>query len=175
MQNLILRQAQPEDAVRIIAYMQTLAAEPNIGIGLSEGEFTQTEEQEARFIEDLAQSGNSLFLVAEADGKLIGLLTLQGGKRRSDRHAAYLGITVANGCRNQGVGKALMQAAMEWARASGTLKRIGLRVYTDNQPAIHLYENFGFKVEGQNKLALYRDNRFHDVLLMALLLEEVPG
>jgi len=50
-----------------------------------------------------------------------------------------------------------------------------LRVYTDNQPAIHLYENFGFKVEGQNKLALYRDNRFHDVLLMALLLEEVPG
>jgi len=50
--------------------------------------------------------------VAEADGKLIGLLTLQGGKRRSDRHAAYLGITVAKGFRNKGVGKALMQAAM---------------------------------------------------------------
>jgi len=172
MHNLIVREAQPEDAARCIEYMQTLAAEANIGIGLSAGEFTLTVEQEAQFIQEMAQSDNSLFLVAEVDGRIIGVLTMQGGKRKSNHHAASLGITAAKGCRNQGVGNALMQAVVAWAKASGTLKRIGLTVYTDNQPAIHLYEKYGFVVEGQSKKAIFRDGQFHDVLQMALLLEE---
>lgn len=148
-----------------------MAAEPNIGIGLSAGEFNLTEEQEAQFIQAMAEAENSLFLVAEMEGRIIGSLTLQGGKRKSNRHAATLGITVAKDCRGQGVGRALMQAATDWAKANPVLKRIELNVVTNNPSAIHLYEAFGFYVEGHRRKAFYRDGLFHDDLLMALLLE----
>jgi RimJ/RimL family protein N-acetyltransferase len=172
MLNLTMCQARPEDAARCIAYVQTLAAEPDIGIGLSAGEFNWTEAQEAQFFKEMAEADNALFLIAEADGKIAGLLSLQGGKRKSNHHAATLGITVAKDYRGEGVGTALMHTALELARANRVLKRIELNVFTDNPHAIHLYEKFGFTVEGQRRKALYRDGRFHDDLLMALLLDE---
>jgi hypothetical protein len=52
MQNIIIRQDQPADAAQCIEFMQTLSAEPGIGIGLSAGEFILTEAQEAQFIAD---------------------------------------------------------------------------------------------------------------------------
>jgi len=171
LQNLIVRQAQPADAIQCIEFVQALAAEPNIGIGLSAGEFNLTEEQEVQFIQELADAENSLFLVAEAEGRIIGSLTLQGGKRKSNRHAATLGITVAKDYRAQGAGRALMQAAIDWVKANPVLKRVELNVFTGNPSAIHLYEAFGFKVEGHRRKALYRDGLFHDDLLMALLIE----
>ncbi len=172
MQNLIIREAQPEDAARCVEYVQILAAEPNIGIGLSAGEFTLTVEQEAQFFKELAQSDNSRFLVAEVDGSIIGTLILQGGKRKSNHHAATLGISVAKDCRGQGVGQALMRAAVAWAKASRVLKRIELKVFTDNPHAIHLYEKVGFVVEGQCRKTHYRDGIFHDDLIMALILDD---
>jgi RimJ/RimL family protein N-acetyltransferase len=136
MQNWIVRQGLPTDAARCIEYVQTLTAEPDIAIGLSAGEFTLTEEQEAQFIQVMADAGNSLYLVAEADGRIIGVLTLEGGNRKFNRHAATLGISVAKDYRGQGIGRALMRAATDC------------------------------------RLALFRDGKFHDDLLMALLLVE---
>ena len=127
---------------------------------------------EAQFIADSAASGNSLFLVAEVGRRIVGILTLQGGNRKSTRHSATLGISVTRDCRGQGVGRAPMQAAIDWAKANLLLKLIELFVVTSNQPAVHLYEYCGFIVEGQRRNALYRDGQFHDDLLMALLLSD---
>jgi RimJ/RimL family protein N-acetyltransferase len=174
MQNVLVRKSQPADAAQCILFMKTLAAEPDIGIGLSAGEFTLTEAQEAQFIADSAASGNSLFLVAEVGRRIVGILTLQGGKRKSTRHSATPGISVARDCRGQGAGRALMLAATDWAKANPLLRRIELFVVTSNQPAIHLYETFRFIVESHRRKALYRDGQFHDDLPMALLLEDNP-
>ena len=45
-----------------------------------------------------------------------------------------------------------------------------LQVSVENAPAIHLYEKFGFAVEGQLRRAYYRDGVYHDNLVMGLLL-----
>jgi len=45
--------------------------------------------------------------------------------------------------RGRGLGKALLQAACQWARDSG-FQRIGLHVFGGNQVAIHLYQAAGF-------------------------------
>jgi ribosomal protein S18 acetylase RimI-like enzyme len=46
--------------------------------------------------------------------------------------------------RRQGIGSALMQRAQAWARARGH-HRIGLQVFSHNQPALNLYRGLGFE------------------------------
>ena len=169
--NFKIREAQSEDASALVAYMQILTAEPNIYIVNSPGEFKLTPEQEETFIHNIAEADNSVFLVAESEGEIIGSVLLRGSDRKAIHHTAMLGISVAKGWRNAGVGNALMQAAVEWAKSSGVLKRIELNVFTENQPAIHLYEKYGFVVEGRRRKAIYRDGKIQDNFIMALLLE----
>lgn len=166
-----IREACREDAAKLVAFMQTITAEPNIYLTNSPGEFKLTPAQEETFIQDLNQADNSVFLVAEAGSEIIGSILLRGGERKAVRHTALLGISVAKGWRGAGVGNGLMKAAIEWAKASGVLERIELNVFTQNAPAIHLYEKYGFVVEGRRRKALYRDGRYHDNFIMALLLE----
>jgi putative acetyltransferase len=72
--------------------------------------------------------------------------------------------------RGQGVGSALMSAAIAWARQTGIVSRIELQVYVRNQAAIALYRKFGFEVEGRRRRVVYQNGEYLDDLVMALLL-----
>jgi RimJ/RimL family protein N-acetyltransferase len=165
-----IREARPEDAAALISYFRRIFAEPGINLITEVDEFTMTVEMESRFIRDLARADNSFFLVAEVGDHIIGQLTLEGLKRRNVRHAAVLGITVARESRGQGVGRRLIERAIEMARASGIITRIELHVFARNKGAIHLYETCGFKLEGKRRRAVLRDGEYLDDLVMALLL-----
>jgi RimJ/RimL family protein N-acetyltransferase len=168
--DLIIREGQPEDAEQIIAFVQRISAEPGISIVLEPGEFEFTVDQEQQFITDRAAEDNSLFLVAEAMGQIIGTLILRGGARRAVHHEAVLGITVAKEWRGRGVGDTLMSRAIEWARQSGVITRIELQVFTSNSSAIRLYQKHGFEIEGRRRKAVFREGKYHDDYMMALLL-----
>jgi RimJ/RimL family protein N-acetyltransferase len=168
--DFVIREAQPDDAEQIIAYVQRIAAEPGVSIVLQPGEFTLTVEQERQFIADRRAEDNSLFLVAEALGHIVGALTLRGGGRRAVRHEAVLGITVAKEWRGRGLGDAMMTRAIEWARRSRVITRIELQVFTSNTVAIHLYQKHGFEIEGRRRKAIFREGEYHDDYVMALLL-----
>jgi ribosomal protein S18 acetylase RimI-like enzyme len=71
--------------------------------------------------------------------------------------------------RGRGLGSALLRAVLDEAESQG-LSRIELEVYTSNQPAIALYERFGFTREGIKRSARILDGRSEDILCMALLL-----
>lgn len=169
---VIIREAQPTDAAAIISYMQQLAAEPNITVPLTPGEFNMTVEQEQQLISDFAQRPNCLFLLAEADDQIVGVLTCEGAKRKVLRHTTTLGISVAQGRRDQGIGRLLMQAAIDWARRSDVVTRIALTVYAINERAIHLYSELGFQREGYHRHTHYQHGGYIDMISMALLLEE---
>ena len=165
-----VREAVPDDAAALLAHVHRLCDEPGVCITLARDEFTMTEDDERKFVADIAAAPNSVFLVAETDGKLIGLLVAQGGKRRSVRHEAVLAISVAAERRAKGVGTALMARCVEWARSTGIVTRLELKVFTRNATAIRLYERFGFVTEGVCRRAVFRDGRYEDNLLMSLLL-----
>ena len=80
-------------------------------------------------------------------------------------------MSVARPWRGQGIGTLLMARAVDWARASGVVRRIELKVFVRNVRAIHLYEKFGFVVEGRHRQAVYRYGEYVDLLTMALLFE----
>ena len=168
---ITIRPARPEDAAQIIAYARRVFAEPGINLITMADEFNPTTESEARMISEMNRATNSLCLVAEDDGRIVGQLMLQGGKRRNVRHAATLGITVGREHRGQGVGRRLMEYAIDWARAGGVVTRIELNVFVRNSNAIRLYESCGFVVEGRRRRSIHRDGEYMDDLVMALLLD----
>ncbi len=67
-----IRAAQPSDAEQIIPNINRLSKEPASNIELSPGEITRTVEEEGNILASFARSPNSLFLVAEISGKIVG-------------------------------------------------------------------------------------------------------
>ncbi len=169
---LVIRPVELTDAAALLAYIQDLAAEPDIDILLEPGEIQFTVEQEAEFLAGYLQADNSLFLVALRDGTIVGSLSLDGGRFRALRHVVTLGISVSREHRNQGIGRALLAAAIAWCRESGIVQRVELQVMVGNVRAIHLYQRFGFEFEGRRRDAVRRLGQSRDTHLMALLL---PG
>lgn len=60
------------------------------------------------------------------------------------RHPNIFLVYVDAAYRRQGIGRALMEYAQVWAKAQG-YTQIGLQVFTNNQPAIDLYQQLGYQ------------------------------
>ncbi|MGV4985036.1 N-acetyltransferase family protein [Streptomyces sp. NPDC001709] len=89
------------------------------------------------------------YLVAEAGGRVVGYIRIaRPTPLASNAHVLQIqGLAVADEARGQGVGRALIRAAVEEARGRGA-RRLTLRVLGHNAPARALYESEGFAVEG---------------------------
>jgi RimJ/RimL family protein N-acetyltransferase len=167
---MIIREARPDDAGPLIAYIQRLIAEPGINIPLTPAEFTLGVEEEREFLAKSAAAPNSIVLLAEVDEEIVGELNCRGGTRQATRHAVTLGISVRQEWRGRGVGAALMAEAIAWTKQTGIVTRIELQVYARNEPAIRLYKKFGFEVEGRRRRVIFQEGEYLDDLIMALLL-----
>ncbi|MFN8455803.1 MAG: GNAT family N-acetyltransferase [Anaerolineae bacterium] len=167
---VVIRTAQPSDAANLITYIKEFLSEPNLHLPLTSAEFTITITEEQQLLAEFAAADNSVALLAEVDSQIVGELNLKGGKRQATRHTALLGISVRQGWRGRGVGSALLAQAIEWARGSGVITRLELYVYVRNEAAIHLYQKFGFEIEGRRRRVIYQHGEYLDDLVMALLL-----
>lgn len=136
-----IREAQPSDAEQIIHYVQRLSDEPVSNITISPGEFAPSVEEEEMIISEFASSENSILLVAEKDGKIVGTLNCRGrNDRKAIRHSVAIGMSVDQDWRGQGIGSLLMANLIEWAKGTDFIKRIELLVFERNEVAIHLYK-----------------------------------
>jgi putative acetyltransferase len=80
-----------------------------------------------------------------------------------------MGMSVHDDYQGRGVGTALMAAMVDLADNWLGLRRIELQVWTDNAPAIHLYEKFGFAIEGTGRQFARRAGELIDAYYMARL------
>jgi len=169
--DIIIREATPDDAEKLVAYVTQLTEEKGLDIPWSPGEFNLTVEDERKILENYAAADNSAFLVAEARGEIIGDLNCKGFTRRALRHTVSLGMSVHKDWRNKGVGTLLMERAIEWAKSTNIVKRMELSVYERNARARHIYEKFGFQIEGIRKNFICENGTYIDDVIMALLLQ----
>lgn len=80
--------------------------------------------------------------VADAGGEVVGELLVV----RRVAEVASIGMSVSKEWRRRGIGTALLCAGVEWAREHA-LRQLELRVLSTNEPALGLYEKFGFVEE----------------------------
>jgi ribosomal protein S18 acetylase RimI-like enzyme len=73
--------------------------------------------------------------------------------------------------RRLGIGRGLLEEAVAWAREAG-VRKIELHVFPWNEPAIALYERFGFEREGYRRAQYVRDGEELDAILMAYRVPE---
>lgn len=168
------RPAHPNDAASIIALITATVAEPVNNLLTEPGEFSMTEEQERLFLAEQALRPDWAAFVAtprDEPTHVIGMVTADGmPRRRAIRHRARVGISVARQWRGQGIGRALMQRVITWARESGVITRLELEVLVRNETAIRLYEQLGFEREGIRRHGLLRHGEYLDEIEMGLLL-----
>src|SRR5262249_9551566 len=122
---------------------------------------------ERRYVRALRRHPDGALIVADDSGFVVGRLSIVRDPHPSSAHVADLGLMVASGYRRRGVGRALLGAAEEWARGAGVSK-LELHVFPHNQPAIALYEHFGYEREGYRRRHYRRpDGTYVDAILMA--------
>jgi putative acetyltransferase len=109
----------------------------------------------------------TLQLVAEVDGRVVGTISLHTNPSPRMRHVARCGLMVRPDCWDRGVGSALVRAAIDLAENWLSVRRIELTVYEDNAAAIHLYEKFGFRIEGTMCAFAFRDGEYVNAHMMA--------
>lgn len=120
------------------------------------------EPQEAglhRFVAEVSRRGGTT--------KVVGHISLHQEQNPRFIHSAGMGMTVHPDYWGLGIGTKLLEAAVDLADNWLNLARFWLEVTTDNEPAIHLYEKFGFEREGTKHLYNFGDGHFHDVHVMA--------
>ncbi|WP_236175054.1 GNAT family N-acetyltransferase [Pseudomonas pseudonitroreducens] len=110
-----------------------------------------------------------LTLLAMHQDQVVGSASLEQYPRVRRAHCGSIGMGVATAWQGRGVGTRLLAELMEVADNWMGLRRVELTVFSDNQPAIALYQKFGFEVEGQLREYAIRDGVYTDVLSMARL------
>lgn len=96
-------------------------------------------------INDITNNPYARYLMAIEKEELIGYIGIN-----VDRFGEILNFFVMENQRNQGVGKALLNEALYYAKKAGS-ESISLEVKETNINAISLYELFGFEVSHKRK------------------------
>ncbi len=111
---------------------------------------------------------SGIYLVAEVDGEVVG----DGGLHTPGTGHAELFMAILSEHRGSGIGKGLLDAALEWARGRPDLHKVILQVWPHNDRAIALYRHAGFIVEGYRHQHWRRTNGdLWDVIEMGLVLD----
>jgi len=160
---VVVRPAEPGDVDELLDLYEAVAAE-RVHIG---GEAPiDRPRRRAAWLETLDPSTPGGSFVAQAGEAIAGQLGLRGTGRLD------LGMYVVAEWRGKGVGTALMETALAYAREQDAFK-ISLEVWPHNAAAIALYEKFGFEREGYlRKHWRRRNGELWDSVVMGLLLVE---
>jgi len=163
-----IRQATPGDATALVRLAREVGAEP-------EGWLISTTEwrvagDERRYLRSLRRSRDAAVFVADTSEGIVGRLSVGRDPHPASSHVADLGLMVAKGHRRRGIGRALLEQAVEWARGA-KVSKLELHVFPHNEPAIQLYDAFGFRREGYRQGHYSRDGDVVDAILMAFDVE----
>ena len=163
--NIEIFEGRPEDAKAVVDFTEKVGGETdNLTFG-AEG-LEVTPEQEAVFLREMKENPRGVFLCAWRDGKMIGTGFLSGMNKRM-KHRSRLAVSVLKSEWNKGVGSAIIEKLIDFAKEIG-LEIIELEVRSDNNRAIHLYEKYGFKHIGTSPAFFKIGEEYIDFELMYL-------
>lgn len=169
-EKVMIRKANKSDAKALIEYLNVIGGESDF-LTFGIGELGISVEEEEEFIENTLRKENALSIIAEVNGKVVGNLNFSGGPRQRTAHTGEFGVSILKEYWGNGIGEELIKYLILWSKSSGIIRKINLRVRTDNTRGIHLYKKLGFVEEGILKRNFLINGEFYDSLLMGLLID----
>jgi len=174
-----LRTASPGDASRLNQFRKTLHAQ-SAHLNATAREATSSWLRTRSAISHAQMDSHTLNLLAVQGRDIMGELHMRSLNFVRLRHDVRLAIGVLPQYQRLGVGTALLDRSITWARGTAGIDRISLSVHAGNHGALELYRRFGFVEEGRRKGAVLAnpsstsgqggEDRIDEVL-MALYLE----
>ena len=164
--DIIIRRLEPSD----YEAMQKVFAGPRVTWGTLQQPYPSVESWRKRLTE-IPES--QFWLAAMVGDEMAGQLEIQTTPNHPRRkHVGQLGMAVRDDFQGKGVGTALMRAAVDMADNWLDLLRLELGVFVDNEPAVRLYQRFGFVIEGTLTRYAFRAGEYADVYAMARFRQE---
>jgi RimJ/RimL family protein N-acetyltransferase len=163
---VLLRRPEPRDQDRLYAFRNDYQVVRHLG-GFSRG---FSSKDIAEWIEvHRTRNDEVLWCIADKEQDLclghVGLYQIDHRVR-----CAEFGILIGDASWwGRGVGSAVTSAVVAYGFRELNLHRIQLSVLASNERAMRMYEKQGFSREGVLRDAQFREGRFVDVILMALL------
>lgn len=169
-QSLVIREATTDDAAETLACASKTGSETDFLTFGAEG-FPGTVADEEKFIEKSRTVANILFLLADVDGQIAGMLAFEGSNRPRLHHTGEFGITLLKEYWGLGIGSRLVEQMLAWTKSSDIVRKINLRVHQDNHRAIKLYQKYGFKQEGVISREYLINGQYYSIVLMGLAVD----
>ena len=145
--DILIRRATPEDAAGILECCRIVGGETdNLTFGAEGVPFTLEAERE--YLSSLQNSPTHCYLVAEADGRIVGTAVYSGFTRERLAHRGEISLSIQKAYWGQHIGTRLLEALLRFARDTAHAEIVSLEVRSDNTRAIALYRKFGFRTIG---------------------------
>lgn len=109
---------------------------------------------------------NMVQLFVFVDGKLVGNASIIRERYRM-KHVGSLAIAIADGYREMGIGKRLLQDLIDQSEKQLKLKLLTLTCIETNERALHVYQSLGFTKVGCIPKAIFFKGNYVGHIIMA--------
>ncbi len=161
--------AKKEDAPKLLDYLCAVGSESDNllidsdGIGMSISE-------EVEYIVTMQSSDNCALFIGRIDDEIVTVGSVTSSRRQRIAHHAELALSVKKAYWGLGIGSCMMQKIINFSRSNNITEILHLGVKADNLAAINLYKKMGFVQIGRFNNFFKIDGKYHDELLMNLIL-----
>lgn len=164
--SVLIRPPRPSDDGSMLSFINTLSKEHTFIT--FQGEQLTLKEEQSFIKKRIKQIKNheAVQLLAIQDGKVIANTSIELGIRTA-HHIGDFAISISDGYRDEGLGSSIMELLLKYAKDNlPDLKIINLKVFANNEKAIHIYEKFGFKEYGRLPNGILYHGKYIDEIFM---------
>jgi len=168
-EKLIIREAQMSDAQNMIDYMNSILPE-SCFLSFEPWEFIYTVKEEKEIIKKYLESDNQIFLIAEIENSIVGMLNVSANNKNKMKHIGLMGISISEKNWWKKIWSHLIEEMLNWAKNNWVTRKINLVVNVSNSKAIWLYEKYHFETEGIIKRDMLINGEYNDARHMGILI-----
>lgn len=165
---VILRGFEEKDIKKLVQWRN----DPDINRHFFEYE-PSTIEKQRRWLDAVSsRHDEKFFVISDRQGEAIGTVGLTRIDWRS-RNAEWGRFVIGDKKHlGKGYGLEAMYLSSEYAFSHLNLHRLYLKVFAWNKKARAMYEGFGFREEGTLREHVFRNGKYHDVVIYGMLAHE---
>jgi UDP-4-amino-4,6-dideoxy-N-acetyl-beta-L-altrosamine N-acetyltransferase len=130
-----------------------------------------SKEQQENWFRKIQQEENSKYWVIKYGDEKLGVANLADIDKRNSK--CYWGFYLGNSnLRGKGIGAKVEYNVLQYVFDELKLNKLCGEVFSFNEKVVAMHEKFGFRREGYLRNHIYKNNKYHDVVVIGLLSSE---